>query len=91
MDQITEPSPYPISPVDLDAVRRAYSPKSDLDEIRKNYDYDMQRFLEHSSTHVINQDTVALSSWLVSAFYGVEKGLIMEAAKKVSCHGKCFR
>jgi nitroreductase len=82
MDNITPTKPTATSSVDLDDARRAYSPKTNPETIWKNYEYDMQRFLEHSSAHVINQDSVALSSWLVSAFHGVEKGLTMETAKE---------
>ncbi|MCJ8300288.1 MAG: hypothetical protein MJK13_15325, partial [Pseudomonadales bacterium] len=67
--------------IDLTQARYDYSPKADLDEIKRNYEYDMARFLKHSSTHVINQDPVALSSYLTSAYHSLEKGLTMETTK----------
>lgn len=82
MTHIPHTIPTPPVPVDLDQARLAYSPKSTPDEIRKNYEYDMERFLKHASAHTLSQDPVALSSWLVSAFHGVEKGLTMETAKE---------
>jgi len=69
-------------PVDLDAVRRAYSPKSNTNEISENFDYDRERFVEYSSAHILNQDPLSLVSWLVSAFHGIEKGLTMGTGKE---------
>lgn len=79
---MTHLTPAPFTINDLTEARRQYSPKSNPDEIIENYGYDMARYLAHSSTHIINMDPVALSSWLVSAFHGIEKGLTMETAKE---------
>lgn len=82
MNQLSHAVAHSPKPVDLDEVRRAYSPKADPVEIKRNYDYDMERYLKHSSTYILNADPLALSSWLVSAFHGVEKGMTMEAGKE---------
>jgi len=63
---------------DLNAARRAYTPKADLDEAQRNYDYDMAKFLKYSSTREINPDPAALAAFLTSAYHSLEKGLTME-------------
>lgn len=73
-------APLPVS-IGLTEARREHTPKADPAEIKRNYDYDMQRYLKHSSTHVINADPVALSSFLTSAYHSLEKGLAMEVTK----------
>ncbi len=67
--------------VDLVQIRKDFTPKADLDEIRCNYDYDMERFLKYSSTHQINNDPVSLASFLTSAYHSLEKGLTMEQTR----------
>lgn len=67
--------------VDLTEARRAYTPKADLAEARQNYDYDLERFLKHSSTTDINNHPVALSAVLASAAHALEKGLAMESTR----------
>lgn len=67
--------------IDLDLARRNYTPKANLAEARKNFEYDLGRFLKHSSTKDINQDHVALASFLTSAYHSVEKGLTMEVPR----------
>jgi nitroreductase len=64
--------------IDLNAARRAYTPKADLDEAQRNYDYDMAKFLKYSSTREINPDPAALTAFLTSAYHSLEKGLTME-------------
>src|ERR1700712_1352840 len=67
--------------VDLCDARRAYTPKAQLPEIDRNYAYDRDRFLRHSSTRDINPDPVALASFLTSAYHSLEKGLAMEVPR----------
>jgi hypothetical protein len=52
--------------------------KADYDEVRRNFDYDLERFLTHSSTCGANPDPVGLEAFLTAAYHGVEKGLAME-------------
>lgn len=66
---------------DLNAARRAYTPKASLDEAKRNYEYDMAKFLKHSSTREINPDPSALASFLTSAYHSLEKGLTMETPR----------
>ena len=63
---------------DLNAARRAYTPKADIAEAKRNYGYDMARFLKYSSTQDINPDPAALAAFLTSAAHSLEKGLTME-------------
>lgn len=72
-DSVIQPGP-----VDLTEARRNYTPKSDLDEAKRNYDYDMRRYLRYSSALDISPDPVALAAYLTSAYHAVEKGLAME-------------
>ncbi|WP_252350149.1 nitroreductase family protein [Gluconobacter cerinus] len=67
--------------IDLTQERREYTPKADLAEVRRNYEYDMDKFLKYSSTRDINPDPAALTSYLVSAYHSLEKGLAMEVPK----------
>ncbi|PJK18203.1 nitroreductase family protein [Mycolicibacterium goodii] len=67
--------------VDLDQARREYTPKADFNEVTRNFNYDRDRFLRHSSTRDINPHPVALSSYLTSAYHSLEKGLAMEVPR----------
>lgn len=63
---------------DLIDARRAYTPMADIAEIRRNYEYDMDKFVRYSSTKDINNDPVALTACLASVAHALEKGLAME-------------
>lgn len=67
--------------LDLVQARRDYTPKADLDEVRRNYEYDMRRFVEHSSTKDINPDPAALEAVLASVAHALEKGLAVEETR----------
>ncbi len=67
--------------LDLTQARREYTPKAGPDEIKRNYDYDMERYLRYSSVHDINPDPVALASYLTHVYHGLEKGLTMEVPR----------
>lgn len=67
--------------VDLIAVRRESTPKAERAEALENYEYDLERFLKHSSTRDINTDHVALAAFLTSAYHSIEKGLTMEVPR----------
>lgn len=66
---------------DLTEARREYTPKSDVAEARRNYDYDMNRFLRYSSSSDINPNPAALAAFLTSASHSLEKGLTMEVPR----------
>ncbi|MGB1237298.1 MAG: nitroreductase family protein [Pseudomonadales bacterium] len=66
---------------DLNQARYDYTPKSGTEEVARNFEYDMQRFIEHSSTQRINPDPVALCAYLTSAYHSLEKGLAMALPK----------
>jgi nitroreductase len=74
--------------IDLNAVRRAYTPKADLDEARRNYEYDMAKFLKYSSAREISCDPAALAAFLTSAYHSLEKGLTMEIPRAGFGQGK---
>lgn len=67
--------------VDLVAARRSWTPTASAAEAQRNYDYDRDRFLAHSSTTTINDDPAALASFLTSAAHSLEKGLTMEVPR----------
>jgi hypothetical protein len=67
--------------VNLIQARRGYTPKADPAEARRNFDYDMGKFLMHSSTDRINPDPVALEAYLTSAYHSLEEGMTMETPK----------
>lgn len=67
--------------VDLVEARRNYTPKADLAEVQRNYKYDLDKFLKHSSTKDINDDPEALRTVLASAAHSIEKGLAFEAPR----------
>lgn len=67
-----------LQPVDLMKARWEYTAKADLAEAKRNYEYDMRRYLRYSSTLDVSPDPVALAAYLTSAYHGVEKGLAME-------------
>jgi nitroreductase len=69
------------SGLDLIQARRNYTPKADPAEVQRNFEYDMEKFLTHSSTDRINADPVALEAYLTSAYHSLEKGLTMETPK----------
>ncbi|ULJ74274.1 nitroreductase family protein [Rhizobium gallicum] len=56
----------------------AYKRTADGVEARRNYEYDLERFLKHSSTRDFNPDPIGLESFLTSAYHAIEKGLAME-------------
>ncbi|WP_051252105.1 nitroreductase family protein [Rhizobium etli] len=56
----------------------AHKRTTDLIEARRNYDYDLERFLKHSSARDFNLDPIGLESFLTSAYHAIEKGLAME-------------
>ncbi|WP_231445963.1 nitroreductase family protein [Brevibacterium zhoupengii] len=58
--------------------RREYTPMADIEEIGRNYEYDMAKFVRYSSTLEINSDASALSACLASVSHALEKGLAME-------------
>ncbi len=54
------------SPVyDLEKARSNYTPTADFTQAQRNYEYDMEKFLKHSSTSHVNPDPVALGSGLI--------------------------
>ncbi len=74
--------------LDLADARRKYTPMADTDEVRRNYEYDMRRFVEHSSTTDINPDPAALEAVLASVAHALEKGLAMEETRAAFGVGK---
>ncbi len=74
--------------LDLDDARRTYTPKADRDEVRRNYEYDMERFIAHSSTSDLNPDPVALEAVLASVSHALEKGLAVEETRAAFGAGK---
>lgn len=67
--------------LDLTAARLAYTPKADREEVQRNYAYDLERFITHSSTTSINPDPEALESVLASVAHALEKGLAVEETR----------
>ena len=63
---------------DLEVFRENYSPTIKLSDLKRNYDYDMDKFVKYSSTTKISPDPVALAAFLTHAYHALEKGLAME-------------
>ncbi|MCA1363370.1 nitroreductase family protein [Bradyrhizobium sp. IC3069] len=62
----------------LDIIRaNRFIPTADYEEAKRNYDYDLDRFLKYSSTGGIRPDPVVVESFLTSAYHALEKGLAM--------------
>lgn len=59
----------------------AHKRTADIVEVKRNYDYDLERFLKHSSARDFNSDPTGLESFLTSAYHAVEKGLAMEVPR----------
>ena len=49
---------------DVTAGRRAHTPNVDIAEAKRNFEYDMAKFLKYSSTQDINPDPAALAAFL---------------------------
>lgn len=63
----------------VDEIRaNRFVPTADYEEMKSNYDYDLDKFLKYSSTRDINPDPVGVESFLTSAYHALEKGLAME-------------
>lgn len=61
--------------------RRSFPPKTDLGELRSNYDYDLSRFFKYSSTVNLNSDITALKAFCVEIEHAIEKGLSFETPR----------
>lgn len=48
------------------------------DEIRRNYEYDLRKFVQHSSTASINPSPTGLESFLTAAYHAIERALALE-------------
>ena len=67
---------------DLEVFRENYSPTIKLSDLKRNYDYDMDKFVKYSSTTKISPDPVALAAFLTHAYHALEKGLAMEIPRE---------
>lgn len=65
----------------LGAARHDYNPMVGLAEIRRNFEYDLQKFVAHSSACELNPAPIALASFLASAAHNLEKGLAIETPR----------
>ena len=67
---------------DLEEFRTGYTPTVDFAEAKRNFDYDMEKFLKYSSTSHINPDPAALAAFLTHAYHALEKGLVVEVPRE---------
>ena len=75
-------SKYFPNPNDLEMFRENYSPTIKLSDLKRNYDYDRDKFAKYSSTTKISPDPVALAAFLTHAYHALEKGLAMEIPRE---------
>ena len=75
-------SKYLPDPNDLEMFRENYSPTIKLSDLKRNYDYDRDKFVKYSSTTKISPDPVALAAFLTHAYHALEKGLAMEIPRE---------
>jgi hypothetical protein len=62
--------------------RENYSPTIKLSDVKRNYDYDRDKFAKYSRTTKISPDPVALAAFLTHAYHALEKGLTMEIPRE---------
>ena len=67
--------------LNLEQIRNSNTPTVDLAEAKRNYDYDMEKFLKYSSTCRINPGPVALAAYLTHVYHALEKGLALEVPR----------
>jgi nitroreductase len=66
-----------------DLVRNGFpSPKSNLAEAQKNFNYDLERFFKHSGTEALSLAPIGLESVLTAMYHAIEKGLTFEETRQ---------